>query len=134
MKQSELAGDWLLQAQHDLDAAKALFQSEFWDTCIVLCEQAAEKAIKAVWMDAKSAQPPRTHNVTKLALDLGMPKNLAEFVNELVGAYFVTRYPDSSPIVPFKMFTSEDAQARLTQTDAVLQWAIKQWGSGDDNE
>lgn len=101
MKRSELADGWYRQAKHDYDVARDLAIQDHWDTCVQMCQQAVELAVKALWVDAMSVDmPPRTHWVARMAIDLGAPGDLVEGINELAGDYLPSRYPDSGLGIP----------------------------------
>lgn len=41
---------WVKQAEHDLGAAKTNRASGLHDVCALMCQQAVEKLLKALWM------------------------------------------------------------------------------------
>jgi HEPN domain-containing protein len=52
---------WAKQAAHDLDMAGSNRQNGFHDGCALMCQQSAEKYLKALWMKVKAATPPKVH-------------------------------------------------------------------------
>jgi len=128
MDRSEKANRWLLQAQHNLDAAVILQKSGFWDTCALMCQQTAELALKALWIDKQLQDPPRIHWIERLAADLDAPENVVDAALILVGDYMSSRYPDSTRVVPFNQYTVEDANDRIARAEVILNWVISQWG------
>jgi len=131
MKRSEWANTWLQQAKHDLEAARALREDGFWDTCALMCQQAAEKAVKALWIDVKQQDPPKVHSVGKVALELGATVDLAKAINELSGDYMATRYPDMAVGTPFAQYTASEADDRLAKAETVLEWVEASWETDD---
>ena len=132
MKRSEWADAWYQQALHELEAARVLRRESFWDTCSLMCQQAAEKAVKAVWIDAKSDDPPRTHWAEELAEKLGAPGDVVDAASVLVAGYTVTRYPEGpwgGP--PFLSYSQEDADDSIVRAELVLVWAHAQWEAED---
>jgi HEPN domain-containing protein len=43
------SGDWLNEAKAELGAGRTLHANEHWSWCCVICQQAAEKALKAIY-------------------------------------------------------------------------------------
>ena len=127
MKRSEWADTWLQQAKHDLEAARALRDSGFWDTCALMCQQAAEKAVKALWIDVKSAAPPRIHWVERLAEELSAPAEVIDLASILVADYTTSRYPDSAAGMPYGQYSREDADDRLDKAQTFLAWVEGHW-------
>ena len=134
MRRTEWADTWLQQGKHDLQAARALRKEGFWDTCALMCQQAAEKAVKALWIDVKSSDPPKVHNVEKLAADLGAPRDVLMAANVLIGDYATSRYPDVSAGIPYDSYASADADDRLSKAQVILAWAESMWEDDDGNQ
>ena len=63
----ELVRDWLTRASHDLRSARALatLADPLLDTAIYLCQQAAEKSVKA-WLQAYDDPFPKTYDIEDL--------------------------------------------------------------------
>jgi HEPN domain-containing protein len=134
MERGEVADKWWKQAEHDFQVARDNAALGHWDTCAHMCQQAVELAVKALWIDAKQVDlPPRTHWVAHMASDLGAPKDVVEGVNELMGDYIPSRYPDTGLGIPYEVYTAEDAEDRLSKAEAVLTWAAEQWEQTDAN-
>jgi HEPN domain-containing protein len=134
MKRSEWANKWWQQAKHDLVAARALAANGHWDTCALMCQQAVELAVKALWIDTKQVEmPPRTHWVAQMAVDLGAPENVVESANKLVGDYISSRYPDTGLGIPGEIYTAEHAKDRLAKAEIVLGWIEQQWEQTDES-
>ncbi len=92
---------WLAKASNDLESARCLLdrQAPILDTACFHCQQAAEKALKALLI-LHEREPPRTHSIGVL-LDVGVDcdRRLAGLRAdcEWLTAYAVeTRYPDSA--------------------------------------
>ena len=132
MKRSEWADTWLQQAKHDLEAARALRDSGFWDTCALMCQQAAEKAVKALWIDVKLADPPKTHRLEQLAGELGASREILMASHELVGDYLSSRYPDTATAAPFLFYSRAQAEDRLDKAESVVDWVRSQWEDAND--
>lgn len=91
---------WLLKARRDLDSARRLVSGAppYRDTAVYHCQQAAEKAIKAL-LAARGVHFPRSHDLTLLvSLAAGILSDvprLAEAAAVLTPYATLYRYPDS---------------------------------------
>jgi len=50
----ERSGDWFKQAQRDLESAKAQMEDGFFEWTCFIAQQAAEKAVKAVYQKLRA--------------------------------------------------------------------------------
>lgn len=57
------------QAQHDLENARKNFGIKVYDVALVLCEQALEKALKALYIAQKQEFAPRIHQTAFFAAE-----------------------------------------------------------------
>lgn len=91
---------WLAKARRDLDSARRLLSDTppYRDTAAYHCQQAAEKAIKAL-LCARGTPFPRSHDLTmlvSLAADaLGDVRRLADAAAVLTPYATLYRYPDA---------------------------------------
>jgi HEPN domain-containing protein len=53
---------WTKQAAHDIETGKSNRQNNLHDACALMCQQAAEKFLKALFMKVKQTTPPKIHN------------------------------------------------------------------------
>lgn len=94
------ANAWLAKARRDLDSARRLLSDTppYRDTAAYHCQQAAEKAIKAV-LCARGTPFPRSHDLTmlvSLAADaLSDVHRLADGAATLTPYATLYRYPDA---------------------------------------
>lgn len=58
---------WMDQARHDLDTARKTFEIQLYDVALVSCEQALEKALKALYIVRTQEMPPQVHSIERLA-------------------------------------------------------------------
>ena len=127
MKRSTWADQWWQKARHDLDAARVMRREGFYDTCAFLSQQAVEKAVKALWIDVMQSDPPRVHTVGPMATELGADREVVCDINDVVGDYMASRYPDAAMALPASYYTESDAEQRLVKTERVLSWVEGQW-------
>ena len=64
---SEPAQAWAEQSQYDLDTARAMLASGRYLYVLFCCQQAVEKALKALIVRRTGELPPRLHNLLGLA-------------------------------------------------------------------
>src|SRR4030042_566225 len=106
---------WLMTAKEDLLAAETLSSAEIYSLACFHAQQAAEKAVKALWrlIDAH----PWGRSVKKLIMDFprkDMIENaeaLADKAALLDKFYIPTRYPNGLPdLTPGQIYIREDAE------------------------
>ncbi|MBI4560024.1 MAG: HEPN domain-containing protein, partial [Candidatus Hydrogenedentes bacterium] len=77
-----VAKRWAEQAQYDLETARAMLASHRYHYVLFCCQQAIEKALKALIAEQTREMPPRIHNLLKLA-------ELAKVELEIKRKYFL---------------------------------------------
>ncbi len=113
---------WMTQAENDLGDARRNLSARCYGVCIFLCQQAAEKSLKALYLREMKAEQPRTHSLKYLARKCGVFDNMDEETQErlfnLEKAYFSFRYPDVPPS-PMKPVEA-DARIALSTAETVM--------------
>lgn len=112
----ERSRDWIEQAERDLVNARYELKGGFNEWACFISQQAAEKAVKAVFQ--KLGAEAFGHSVSglmeKLPQNVRPRRALMNAARELDKAYIPTRYPNAHPEgPPFKAYTSSEAR-RLT--------------------
>jgi HEPN domain-containing protein len=109
----ERSKDWLDEAIGDLEHARKDEEGGFYNWACFSAQQAAEKAIKAVFQ--KTGAEAWGHSVAdllkELAMKHGVPEELFDVSLELDKAYIPTRYPNAHP--------SGSPRSRYTKKEAV---------------
>ena len=113
---------WIKQANHDFDMAKAIFDEGGYDTCAFLCQQSAEKHLKALYIHRNMKSPPKIHYLDELGKILKCPKELLDLLKELSADYMITRYPDVTSGAPFEEYSKEDAEKRIKSAETITKW------------
>ena len=116
---------WVEQAQYDLDTAKAMLESERFLYVLFCCQQAVEKALKALVVKRTSDFPPRVHNLIHLAETAGveLQEGQSEFLGDLTAFYVRSRYPEQiKKLGP--TITSDFANQTLKKTETMIQWLL----------
>jgi len=114
------------QADHDLENAKKNLDIEAYDVSLILCEQAAEKMLKALYIKERNEEPPRTHSLRKLIELTDMSDDALELVAELDSYYLVLRYPDVGDVVPYENVDKEDAEDGIDKAEQIVELARTQ--------
>jgi HEPN domain-containing protein len=83
---------WLEQAKRDLITAENSFESKDYYASSFWCQQAAEKALKALLIK-KTGEFPKIHDLTNLARLNMVPQRIVELCAKLNPAYTNSRYP-----------------------------------------
>ncbi len=116
---------WVEQARYDLETARAMQQSGRYLYVVFCCQQAVEKALKALIVQETSDFPPRLHNLPRLAeiAGVGLDPDREAFIGELSGYYIQTRYPEQIECLSSALHRDTAAET-LRQTEEVIQWLL----------
>ena len=90
-----------------------------------MCQQSAEKYLKALWIKVKAVTPPKVHQCDRLAALLAAPSLLRDAARLLESGYMASRYPDAAQGVPFEQFDDSDSQEHLRATEEIQQWVLQ---------
>src|SRR5262249_57532247 len=95
----ERSADWMDQARGDLQHARSDVEGAFYDWACFSAQQAAEKAVKALFqrMGAVIWGYSVADLLEELAQRQEVPEDLRDAALELDKAYIPSRYPDSLP-------------------------------------
>src|SRR2546422_1846749 len=79
----------------DLESARRSLRGDSYLHCIFGCQQALEKVLKALVVNATGQAPPRTHNLVRLLALARVPyePEQEQFLSTLSLEYIDTRYP-----------------------------------------
>src|SRR3989338_7724907 len=84
---------WINRAKTDLKKAKDNFEIKHYDLVSFLCQQSAEKALKAVLIE-KTNSFPKIYDLIKLGRSVNIDDDLLKECERLTSGYIETRYPD----------------------------------------
>jgi HEPN domain-containing protein len=87
---------WLKSAEHDLDSAESMFDSEKYDWCLFVGHLSLEKLLKALFVqNNKNETVPRIHNLVRLAELSGvlLDKEQRFLLDKINDFNIQTRYP-----------------------------------------
>ncbi|MBI5698889.1 HEPN domain-containing protein [Candidatus Saganbacteria bacterium] len=117
---------WIRQADHDLKMAKSILEDGGYDICAFLCQQAAEKYLKALYINKRQKAAPKIHYLDELGKELNCPQDIMDLLKELSADYMIARYPDVTTSAPFEEYSKEDAQNKISKADTIIGWVKKQ--------
>jgi len=121
----ERSKDWLDEAQGDLDHARNDVQGGFHNWACFSAQQAAEKAIKAVFQ--KMGAEAWGHSVADLLKELAkkhdVPAEFSDEALELDKAYIPTRYPNAHPSgSPRSRYTKKEAMRLIGYAKRIFEF------------
>ncbi len=121
----ERSADWMDQAQGDLEHAQSDVEREFYDWSCFSAQQAAEKAIKAVFQ--KLGAEAWGHSIADLLDELPpsspVPEELREAALKLDKAYIPTRSPDAHPSgSPRRRYTRPEAERMVAHARQIVRF------------
>lgn len=121
--------NWLDIAQDDYEVAEQLFENKKFLHCLFFCQQAIEKAIKAVYYEKNEETPPRKHNLISLAEDAGVFNELEPLDGDLLDTlsqyYIESRYTEDREVLARKC-TKAFTENILKKTGVVFEWLKSQ--------
>ena len=112
-----------LQALEDLRTSEVLSEAGRYYASVFFAEQAAEKALKALYIRLKRELPPRTHNLLELLRALGIDReDLIDAAMDLTPEYIVTLYPDAANGVPAHLYNDRMAREHLKKAKHLIDY------------
>jgi HEPN domain-containing protein len=121
----ERSRDWFDEAEGDLEHARSDIQGGFYNWACFSAQQAAEKAVKAVFQ--RMGAEAWGHSVADLLKELGKKYGVSiELLNgamELDKAYIPTRYPNAHPSgSPRSRYIKEEATRLLGYAERIVKF------------
>ena len=111
---------WIKQSAHDLEAAEKNVEMGIYDYCLIGCEQAVEKILKAYYLKLTGKEPPHIHILEELVNKVDLQDELADLIVELDDYYFLIRYPGFGDEVPYEQCSEEDATSGLEKAKRIF--------------
>jgi HEPN domain-containing protein len=124
----EEARRWWTLAEDDLTAARHATGAGDHYVAAFYSQQAAEKALKGLWLERKRELSPKTHDLTELASGLSVPANFETSLLLLNPAYVNTRYPDAANSVPSRIYNGEIAGNLIQCAKEIMDWCRSELG------
>jgi HEPN domain-containing protein len=123
--------DWLRQAEADLRHARHALEDGDYEWSCFAAQQAAEKAIKALFQ--KLGMDAWGHTLTaligNLPPEIQTPDELVDYARMLDKHYIPTRYPNGFDSgAPTDFYTRREAQDAIRYAEAILAFCRRQIG------
>ena len=121
----ERSKDWLDEARGDLEHARNDVDGGFYNWACFSAQQAAEKAIKAVFqrMGAEAWGHSAADLLKELLKKHDIPEELLDGALELDKAYIPTRYPNAHPSgSPRSRYTKEEARRLIGYAERIVKF------------
>ena len=115
---------WLKQAERDLKSANNSYKSKDYYVTALLCQQAAEKALKYLYI-CNNNKLIRTHDLVQLAKEIKAPLEIIKNCSTLNPIYVEVRYPEDTGL-PADKVDNKIALHLLKKTEEVIVWVRKQ--------
>jgi HEPN domain-containing protein len=118
--------EWIKQADYDLGTAKAMLDAGRYIYSIFMIHLSIEKALKAIFAKKKNENPIRTHNLNYLVeiIDLDLPEEYKEFIEDLNNKSVPTRYPESLQNI-LKYYKKKETTEMYTNAQKLIKWLKK---------
>jgi HEPN domain-containing protein len=122
------AAYWLREGWSDLCNSAILYRAGRWNAAAFYAHQAAEKALKSLFISLLHREPPHVHHLIELYIELRqagveLDTRLEEGLAELNKYYTVSRYPDAAAGQPYMAVTRREAERCIETARAVLEAA-----------
>lgn len=115
---------WIRAAEADIKSAEDLLKSGIYYLAVFCSHQAAEKMLKALWLEQKQELPPKTHNLVHLVTELGGDESERRYAADLTPEFIVSRYPMDG-ITPEDIYDKTSAQRHFEQARLITEWVKK---------
>jgi len=117
---------WLEMGIEDLEVAELTFNSARYMHTAFMCQQAIEKAVKAIYVFNFNKVPPRKHDLLSLFKDAGLYSEIKRsqwkpILAKLSSLYILARYPDDLERNDIKV-NKDNAKELLSTTKEVIAW------------
>src|SRR3989344_3825003 len=116
--------NWIEQAKRDLKSAENSLKSKDYYLCAFMCQQAAEKGLKALIIK-KEKKLIKMHDLVILGRKIGLPENLLLNCEKLSKVYIESRYGILENEPPYKKFKEKDALEFIFIAKEILEWLKK---------
>ncbi len=123
----KIVSHWVERAEYDLETAKAMLDTARYLYVGYMCQQAVEKALKAIIAQQNRENPP-IHNLNRLAEIAGIKNELSaeqfSFLAELTPYCIEARYGDYKESLS-EIINKEKASEVYKRTQEIFQWLYR---------
>jgi HEPN domain-containing protein len=114
--------NWWKQAEYDYDTALDNFKIKRYSFAAFLCQQAVEKALKALFLEENKGVMPQSHSLIYLASNTSLPHKYRGFLRDLTPKFVNTRYPDAASDLPYLIYDVDNTRPVVEGAGEVLKW------------
>jgi HEPN domain-containing protein len=114
--------NWIELGRGELQQAGHAMENGGYHFVAFLAHQAAEQALKGLWLFRGDGIPPRSHNLVELARALEAPDGILDACARLGPHYMASRYPDIAEGNPADNYTAVTAGELLQDGQSVFGW------------
>lgn len=116
-------GEWLKQAEYDMDTGRAMVKTKRYIYAVFMCHLSIEKGFKGLYTKHLKKEPPKTHNLNFLAEEakLLLPEKLQNFVFLLNRLSVPTRYPENLKRM-LKDYDKKKTEDFMKKSMELLKW------------
>ncbi|MDR1735637.1 MAG: HEPN domain-containing protein [Oscillospiraceae bacterium] len=122
---------WLELCDDDTKAAKAMLESKNFLWMGFICHLVAEKALKAAFVNDANDDPPKTHDLLRLAAlsdtCLNLPNKFKTLLGNLSPLQIEARYPEYKAKIA-AVLTESYCDTLLQETEEFLCWIKEKLG------
>ena len=118
--------NWIELARGELEQAGFALENGGYHFVAFLAQQAAEQALKGLWLFRGDGVPPRSHNLVELARALQAPDEIMNACARLGPHYMASRYPDVAQGNPADNYTETMARDLRDDGEEIFQWCADQ--------
>lgn len=124
---------WLAAAERDLVTAALLLDSGIYEHCAFHCQQAAEKALKALL--AENGRAERTHSSVQMMVELErmgfrFPEGMDTELRRLDRSFTDSRYPNGIGAAPEDLYDRREAEEHLAWARRAMEFVKSSLSSG----
>lgn len=121
-------GEWLKQADYDMETADFMFSGGRFFYAVFMCHLAMEKALKGLYQKKFQKIPEKSHNLIFFLekLDAAPPEKTGKFIVRLNAASVATRYPESLAVISSN-YTKDIAKNIIEESREAMKWIRQQY-------
>lgn len=132
-RNEEQALRWFDQAVHDFEVAKSNFNAGFYSDACFMCEQAAQKALKAyiIYQGRRYVWERSIQELARFSMEYEKEfEKIIEAGMILDRYYITTRYPNAlaPPATPYKSYTEKDASEAKSLAEKIVEMVRNKLG------
>jgi HEPN domain-containing protein len=115
---------WWRQAEWNLQRAqREMRQGPYYDGVAEQAQQAAEKGLKALYIELHGALAPRTHDLRIVGTQVSAPAQVMADISILNPAFDLARYPDpTTNTAPMDNIDTTEAAEYLAAAERIMAW------------